>query len=135
MANLDPRIRKFIRLDGSNRTIPGSVVERKHKPKHGKWIEIPNDTCCDGVRLVSTPADVTDDTFTLTILCDGTPVVTQTVTGAVTTTIDDVVALLNAQAGYFGSFFVSGSDIILELSQAASSDICPDGTLTFTVTV
>lgn len=134
MANLDPRIRKFIRLDGSNRTIPGSVVERKHKPKQGKWIEIPNDTCCDGVRLVATPAGVSGSSFTLAIKCDSSTIVSQTVTGTVTD-IQGLVDLLNAQASYFGSFFVSdsGTQIILELNQKAASDLCSTGTLTFTI--
>ena len=40
-------LKGFIRIDGSGRSVPNSLVLRKNKPKVGKWIEIESvDECC-----------------------------------------------------------------------------------------
>jgi hypothetical protein len=45
MAN-KKNLRAFVRYDGNNRVITGSLILRKNKPKVGKWKEIPSDGCC-----------------------------------------------------------------------------------------
>jgi hypothetical protein len=45
MAKKD--LRAFVRIDGSGRTIPGSMVLRKKKPKAGRWFEVRTEQCCD----------------------------------------------------------------------------------------
>jgi hypothetical protein len=46
-------LRAFVRLDGQNRVVTGSLVMRKNKPKVGKWMEIVKGQCC--VPVVLTP--------------------------------------------------------------------------------
>lgn len=127
----------FTRLDAQNNRIPGSSVERMQMPKTGKWVEdTPYNQCCfPYTELSVTPGDVTDDNFTLTILCDAVTVFTSVVKfDSPTTTIDEVVAGLNSQLGYLGSFSVDGSSIVLKLKTEVSDNYLCSGTLSFTVT-
>lgn len=39
-------LKAFVRLDSSNRVVPGSLIFRKHKPKEGRFMEIVIDPCC-----------------------------------------------------------------------------------------
>lgn len=39
-------LKAFIRLDGQNRVVAGSLIYRKSMPKNGKWVEIPTGKCC-----------------------------------------------------------------------------------------
>lgn len=126
----------FTRLDGQNNKVAGSSVYRLKMPKTGKWIqdEQPNECCFPYAELTTTPADVTDDNFTLTILCDATVVFTSVVMFAVaTTTIAEVVEGLNDQLGYLGDFSVDGADIALKLKTEVSDNYLCGGTLSFTV--
>lgn len=45
-------LKYYIRLDGSGRPIQGSVVKRQNKPKNGKWQQIPQFVCCNGVTVI-----------------------------------------------------------------------------------
>lgn len=134
---MNNRNKLYTRLDGQNNKVPGSSVLRLKMPKTGKWVEdIPLNECCfPYTELTDTPADVTDDNFTLTILCDATTVYTSVVKfAAPTTTIAEVVDGLNDQLGYLGTFAVDGADITLKLKTEVSDNFLCDGTLSFTVT-
>ena len=39
--NQTPKLRAFIRIDGSGRVIPGAPIFQANKPKVGEWREIP----------------------------------------------------------------------------------------------
>lgn len=39
-------LKAFIRIDGSGRTVPSSLMLRKTKPKIGKWVEVDAYECC-----------------------------------------------------------------------------------------
>ena len=39
-------LKAFVRLDGSLRTIPSSLILRKNKPKVGNWVEVQAYDCC-----------------------------------------------------------------------------------------
>jgi hypothetical protein len=49
MANSIQRrlLKAFMRLDGQGRSIAGSLVYRKNKPKNGKWVQVQAFECCD----------------------------------------------------------------------------------------
>lgn len=47
-------LRAFVRIDGSGRVVPSSLVLRKNKPKVGTWVEIPTNQCCDPLQIIST---------------------------------------------------------------------------------
>lgn len=53
--------RPYVRIDGSGRVVPGSLIFRKSKPKTGKWKEISGYECCD-------PFTTTTSTTTTTTL-------------------------------------------------------------------
>lgn len=40
-------LKAFVRLDGQNRVIGGSLIYRRNKPKVGNWIQISASECCD----------------------------------------------------------------------------------------
>lgn len=129
------RLKLFSRLDAQNNRIQGTSVLRKRMPRTGKWVEdeLVNVCCFPFFSLTATPSDVTDDEYTLTILCDAAEIVVLTMTaGAATTDIDGLVALLNSKAGYLGVFSASGDDIILKLKQEVAGD-CAEEDLSFTV--
>lgn len=47
MATIDKRtLKAFIRLDGSYRDVPSSLILRKNKPKVGRWMEVDVNQCC-----------------------------------------------------------------------------------------
>lgn len=46
MAQIGIRKKAFVRLDGSGRVIPGSLVLRVKKPSIGRWLEIEPNVCC-----------------------------------------------------------------------------------------
>lgn len=40
-------LKGYVRVDGNQRIVPGSLVLRRSMPKVGKWIEIPAYECCN----------------------------------------------------------------------------------------
>jgi hypothetical protein len=69
MATIDKRTLKgFVRIDGSGRSVPNSLIFRKSKPKVGKWIEIDVWECCTGTTTTTTTVIVPTTTTTTTVL-------------------------------------------------------------------
>lgn len=55
MANgNNPRLKAFVRFDGSGRVVAGSLILRKNKPKVGKWQEITANECCNPITTSTT---------------------------------------------------------------------------------
>jgi hypothetical protein len=48
-------LRAFVRIDGSGRVVPGSLILRKDKPKVGRWREIPAFECCNTTTTTAAP--------------------------------------------------------------------------------
>lgn len=46
MANINPRLKAYVRVDASGRVIQGSLILRKQKPKIGRWVEVQSSLCC-----------------------------------------------------------------------------------------
>jgi hypothetical protein len=40
-------LKAFVRIDGSDRVVAGSLILRKNMPKNGKWYEVPAYECCN----------------------------------------------------------------------------------------
>lgn len=40
-------LKAFVRLDGQNRKISGTLIYRRSKPKVGNWVQISASECCD----------------------------------------------------------------------------------------
>ena len=59
MASNKQYLRTFMRLDGNGKTIAGSLIQRKNKPKVGKWLEVRTYECCDSIFDQSTTTTTT----------------------------------------------------------------------------
>lgn len=132
----NPRMKEFVRQDFNYRDIAGTNIWRLKKPKSGNWRQITDGTACcfPYTSLSYTPTDVTDDNFTLTILCDATTMLlAKVLIASATTSIDELVDALNDQYSYLGQFFVNGSAITFKLKTDVSDVWNCAGTLSFTV--
>lgn len=59
MANSDNKLKAYVRYDGQNKIVPGSLILRQYKPTTGKFVEIiPVDLCC-GYNPVTTTTTTT----------------------------------------------------------------------------
>jgi hypothetical protein len=130
----------WMMIDGYGNAVAGMAVWRKKKPANGRWklITSPN-LCCNpipgSVSLDATVADLTNDSYTITIICDATDILEATFTlTAATTTLAEIVSALNTYYSSFGHFTSLGDDgVHLELFPSIAADLCADGTLTMTV--
>lgn len=114
-------LKAFVRFDGSGRVVSSSLILRKQKPKVGKWMEVQAYQCCNGPSVITTPGDTLPSTnFSVSIACDGTEQNVSFVLVGSFTTITAVVAALNLQFGFIGTFSVAenGTDIIVTLSES-----------------
>lgn len=135
MRPANNRLREFIMQDNRGIDVPGVLIKQKTFPKTGRWREITPQPCCSAFELLYTPADVTDDTFTVTVTCDGTTIASALVTqDDATVTIDDVVELLYEQAKFIGKWSVEGTQILLQLNPDIARNCADPADLAFTVT-
>jgi hypothetical protein len=59
-------LKAYVRFDGSQRVVPGSLVLRRNKPKVGKWQEILAYECCNTTTTTTTVVPTTTTTTTPT---------------------------------------------------------------------
>ena len=61
MANMkgNHRLKAYVRVDGSGRVVPQSMVLRVKKPASGKWQEIQTYQCCNTTTTTSTTTTTT----------------------------------------------------------------------------
>lgn len=126
-------LRYFVKLDSKNVPVAASNINRPKRPKSGKWQEISSavKVCC-GPELRYTPSfPVTN--IVLVLLCDAVAKITSSSTEDATT-ITELVNFLSAEFPYLGAFSADGAEVVFQVSQDVKESICPDGTLTFTVT-
>lgn len=133
------QIKSFIRVDAQGRDIPSTNVLRIKKPVTGKWRELESayECCSPSVLLTATPSGLNSETYIIAILCDGDQIIEiSAIAEGVAVTIEDVVALLNEQVGYLGTWSVAsnGTDIELRLKYSIAESICDVADLTLTVT-
>ena len=64
MATNKRDLKAYVRFDGSQRVVPGSLVLRRNKPKVGKWQEIVGYECCNPTTTTTTTAVPTTTTTT-----------------------------------------------------------------------
>lgn len=48
-------LKAFVRLDGSGRVVPSSLIYRLKMPKIGKWMEVAASLCCTTTTTTTTP--------------------------------------------------------------------------------
>ena len=131
----DNTTKSYIRIDASGRDIAGSNILRKKKPVTGKWRELTAYQCCNNVvtqKLISTPASTALTVVNFSLLCGATVVSKLSVT-ATTTTLAQVVAVLNTNFSMYGVFTVVGLTITLDLIKSIGDAFCTGGTLSFVI--
>ena len=66
MATNKRDLRAYVRYDGNQRVIPGSLVLRRNKPKVGNWKEIEAYECCNPTTTTTTSSSTSTSTSTST---------------------------------------------------------------------
>jgi hypothetical protein len=69
-------LKAYVRYDGSNRVVAGSLIFRRKKPKVGKWHEIAISECCE---YIPTSTTTTSSTSTTTSTSTSTTSTTTTI--------------------------------------------------------
>lgn len=59
-------LKAYVRYDGSNRVVAGSLIFRRKKPTVGKWHEIAITECCEYVPTTTTTTTTEAPTTTTT---------------------------------------------------------------------
>jgi hypothetical protein len=59
-------LKAYVRYDGSNRVVAGSLIFRRKKPTVGRWHEIAISECCEYVPTTTTSTTSTTTTATPT---------------------------------------------------------------------
>ena len=59
----DKNLKSYVRLDGQNRVVAGSLIFRQKKPTVGKWKEIPSSICCTTTTTTIVPTTTTTTTI------------------------------------------------------------------------
>jgi len=130
---LDKKLKAFVRYDGSQRVVPGSLILRKNKPKVGTWKEVSSNYCCDGIGINHTPSSLSIANVDLTLTCSsGKSIVVNTNTAS--TNMVTLLAALNASAGYLGVFTSpNGTVVNFVVNTDVANTLCYGATLSFSV--
>ena len=137
-SNNNNKLKAFVRFDGSGRIVSSSLIVQAFKPKVGNYKEIDAKECCNPTRveLLFTPV-IPINYPGVTIYCDEVNVAYQYVNdGTSITTLDGLVNALNANAAtnQFGTYSNAGGGVLkLTVSFSVQNNLCPNGTLAFTV--
>lgn len=51
-------LKGFVRIDGSGRIVPSSLILRQKMPKVGKWTEINTHECCNYTTTTTTTTEI-----------------------------------------------------------------------------
>jgi len=130
---LDKKLKAFVRYDGSERIVPGSLILRKNKPKVGNWKQVSSNYCCDGIGISYTPSSLSIANVDLTLTCSsGKSIVVNTNTAS--TNMVTLLAALNTSAGYLGVFTSpDGATVNFVVNTSVASTLCYGATLSFSV--
>jgi hypothetical protein len=132
MASNQRLLKAYARYDGSGRVVPSSTIFRKNMPKVGKWKEVQEYLCCNGLELFNTPS-LPIINLQLGIECNGSLIHSEFIFGE-WFTLNELVAAMNADplTSAIG-YFVAQSDgsIKLTVPDAVKQEYCPTGTMSF----
>ncbi len=130
----NPKLNTYIRIDANGRDIAGTNVLRTKMPVTGRWRQLNANLCCGPyIAIETTPGDTYVSDIVISILCDDIEVMAITSTGD-STTIQEMVDVLNANFSYLGTFTTDGTTITLKLHLPIAETLCAEGTLTMDVT-
>jgi hypothetical protein len=137
MFNQKKTLKGWVRFDGNNNAVAGSLIFRKNKPKVGNWKEYTDvNLCCSPYTLISNVVPGTPPSnlcaVGFSIYCDDFSVLSASSTlNLVGISAQAVVDGLNAQFSFLGTWVVvSTSEVGLQLKQTIADSLCPSGVLT-----
>ncbi len=107
--NITPKLKAFVRIDGTGRVIPGSPIFQAQKPKVGNWREVPL-----YYRGDSTTTSTSTSTSTTTSTSTSTTTTTTTATPSYT---------YNLKSGVSSFSVCSGSVNLTLYGQAANLNV------------
>jgi hypothetical protein len=110
-------LKAFVRYDGSNRVVAGSLIFRRKKPTVGKWHEINRNECCNfdqSTIVVNVQSSFPFNYPDFVLESDGGPYTYQFYSGD-NTTVNDVYELAdynNNRYGFVGTFKVLSGELV-----------------------
>lgn len=140
-------LKAFVRFDGQNKIVPGTLVVQSTKPKVGKWEEI-SAVCCSGgnpglsgVVILNETEFVIDPVLYpctyLNIECltsDSSSISANNGCSSTATTLTEFVAMLNIDFSIFGKFTETNGNVSIELSSIIASVMrCASGSMIFQI--
>jgi hypothetical protein len=141
-------LRAFVRYDGNQRVIPGSLVLRRSKPKVGNWKEIQTYECCDtvGCNVPPVPLSAIATGFPVDSGAGCNPYVRFQCDSLTIWEISNLSIPSNASLEEFfnivielyswvGTWTLDGTTVTLEMNGSIASALCPTGELTMVVGV
>jgi len=136
MFNQRKTLKGWVRFDGDNNAVPGSLILRKNKPKVGNWKEYTDvNLCCSPYTLISNVVPGTPPSNLCAvgfgIYCNEFSVLSASSTlNLFDVSAQTIVDGLNAQFSFLGTWVVvSTSEVGLQLKQTIADNLCPSGAL------
>lgn len=128
--------RAFVRYTKSGKVVPGSLIITSGSYPQGSstWKEVPADLCCDNPIALTYQVELVEITaVTLELFCNGQSI---GIYQSNATSVDaaDLEDILNNAFGMIGTFSVDDNKVItLTMTATQKNELCPSGTLSFTV--
>ena len=136
MFNQKKTLKGWVRFDGDNNAVAGSLIFRKNKPKVGNWKEYTDvNLCCSPYTLISNVVPGTPPSNLCAvgfgIYCNEFSVLSASSTlNLFDVSAQTIVDGLNAQFSFLGTWVVvSTSEVGLQLKQTIADNLCPSGAL------
>jgi hypothetical protein len=136
MFNQKKTLKGWVRFDGNNNAVAGSLIFRKNKPKVGNWKEYTDvNLCCSPYTLISNVVPGTPPSNLCAvgfgIYCNEFSVLSATSTlNLFDVSAQTIVDGLNAQFSFLGTWVVvSTSEVGLQFKQTIADSLCPSGAL------
>ncbi len=127
------KLKYWVKLDKENTPIAGTNLARPKKPVKDRWQEILKETCC-GPEIIAEDVDFTLTGVNVEITCDLGASFVVDLPDDDTTTLVELLTLLNDRFGYVGKFWIDGADIVLKVNSDFYKNFCPEGVLTLAIT-
>jgi hypothetical protein len=136
-------LKAWVRFDGNNNAVAGSLIFQKNKPKVGTWKEYTDvNLCCPEyvpyTLITSVVLGIPPDLLCIgsfTIYCNNIGRISAGISTYIEdATIETIVNALNLEYSFLGNWIVvSPSEVGLQLKQSIADELCPGGELSIEI--